>query len=80
MFVDLINIQKKQNRHINPEIAVCGGAPASQHLYEQIKDILKVKTIKVWDFFINKRLLLKHVTLVDVWNDRNIRCLFSIKI
>lgn len=47
MFVDLINSQIRRNENINPEIAVCGGAPTSPHLFKQMLEILKVKKVKV---------------------------------
>lgn len=47
MFVDLINSQIKRKENINPEIAVCGGAPTSPHLFKQMLQILKVKKVKV---------------------------------
>lgn len=49
MFVDLINTQIKRKEDINPEIAVCGGAPTSPHLFKQMLEILKVKSVKVND-------------------------------
>lgn len=47
MFVDLIHSQLKRKEDIDPEIAVCGGAPTSPHLFKQMLQILKVKKVKV---------------------------------
>lgn len=47
MFVDLINLQIKRQENISPEIAVCGGATTSPHLFKQMIEILKVKKVKV---------------------------------
>lgn len=48
MFVDLIHSQMKRKEDIKPEIAVCGGAPTSPHLFKQMLEILKVKSVKVF--------------------------------
>lgn len=47
MYVDLVNMQKQKQESINPEIAVAGGSPCSPQLFRQMKDILKVKKVKV---------------------------------
>ncbi|XP_030755419.1 medium-chain acyl-CoA ligase ACSF2, mitochondrial-like isoform X2 [Sitophilus oryzae] len=46
MYVDLINRQKVRKEDISPEIAVCGGASCSPHLFRQMSELLKVKKVK----------------------------------
>lgn len=53
MYVDLVNVQKERQEEIEVEIAVSGGAPCSPHLFSEIKNILKVKKVKVCIFQCN---------------------------
>lgn len=46
MYVDLVNQQRNRKEDISPEIAVCGGALCSPHLFRQMKDILGVNKVK----------------------------------
>ncbi|KAF5285636.1 hypothetical protein FQA39_LY16542 [Lamprigera yunnana] len=46
MFVDLVNLQMKEKRKINPSIGMTGGAVCSPHLFKVIKEVLKLKRIK----------------------------------
>lgn len=49
MYVDLITQQKKMKLPItSPEYALVGAAPCVPNLYHDMKDILKIKTIKVY--------------------------------
>lgn len=55
MFIDLVKVQEQRKEDISPEIAVCGGAPNTPHLFQQILDVLKIKKVKV-HLSINKAL------------------------
>lgn len=47
MYVDLVQRQKIRKEEINPEIALSGGALCSPHLFKEMKQFLKVKTVQV---------------------------------
>lgn len=47
MFIDLVKVQEQRKEDISPEIAVCGGAPNTPHLFQQILDVLRIKKVKV---------------------------------
>ncbi|KAF5305882.1 hypothetical protein FQA39_LY09121 [Lamprigera yunnana] len=46
MFVDLVNLQKKEKKKLNPTIGMTGGSVCSPYLFKLIKDVLKLKRIK----------------------------------
>lgn len=47
MYVDLIQKQEDRKVDISPEIAICGGALCSPHLFEKMLQVLKLKKVKV---------------------------------
>lgn len=47
MFIDLISIQRKRKENLKLEMIVCASAPASPILFNQIKEVLMVNSIKV---------------------------------
>lgn len=47
MFIDLVSLQKQKQLDINPDMAVTGGAPCSPQLFQEIKEVLNVKIVKV---------------------------------
>lgn len=47
MYVDLVQRQKERKEVINPEIAVSAGASCSPHLFQQMKQYLNIKIVKV---------------------------------
>ncbi|KAK5645289.1 hypothetical protein RI129_006589 [Pyrocoelia pectoralis] len=46
MYVDLVNVQRKKNEDIYPEIALSGGAPCSPVLFENMRKHLNVQKVK----------------------------------
>ncbi|KAK4875732.1 hypothetical protein RN001_012154 [Aquatica leii] len=46
MFLDLICLQKKENKKLHLNTAYCGGAPCAPRLFKDMHEILKIKNVK----------------------------------
>lgn len=68
MHVDLINVQLKRKENLNIDMAVTGGSPCSPQIFKNMKEILNVKKVKVYEHRIETNIILTLFEfLVCIW-------------